>query len=346
MKEVGLEYPKEYILQARNEGKLLGLGLELTSKCNLKCVYCYTCTGKPPLENELTYEEIINIIEQALPLGLRKVGIVGRGEPLLDLRLPKLVSFSFQKGLRVTVYTNGTLINKSLADLFFSTETSLVISLNSLRAEVNDYLRGVNGTLKKTLAGIKMLKDVGYPDRKHKVIIESVVTRYNMNDLPTLWKWAREQGFIPDIERLTLTFCGRAGHDIHVSPRKLFNLFKTLRKIDESEFGLTWDVQPPHAGFYCTRHFYGCLINAWGYVQPCSGLAIHIANVRRKRLESILRHPIIRNLRHIDRTIKGPCRTCIYHEKNLCYGCRAQAYYLTGDYLASDPECWYIQCRK
>jgi MoaA/NifB/PqqE/SkfB family radical SAM enzyme len=192
------------------------------------------------------------------------------------------------------------------------------------------------------MKGIHELQEVGYPDASHKMSITAIVCKQNLDELPKLWRWCRENRFSPDFERVT--YLGRARdhwHELRISPREFHTLARTLLEIDQTEFGLTWEVQPPHIGYYCTRHYYGCLLDAQGFVQPCSGLNIHLGNIRHQRLKTILENsPIVRALRFIDKNIKGACKECPLRKKTGCYGCRAQAYHITGDFLAADPECW------
>jgi len=105
---------------------------------------------------------------------------------------------------------------------------------------------------------------------------------------------------------------------------------------------LHWVPRPPIAGFSCQRHLYSALVNSQGFVQPCVGIDIKVENIRNKKLSSILSESkVLKELRNIKSTIKGPCSHCSDLDK--CYGCRGAAYNALGDYLASDPMCWRIK---
>ena len=66
---------------------------------------------------------------------------------------------------------------------------------------------------------------------------------------------------------------------------------------------------------------------------------IYCGNVRSKSLSSIVNSPILKMMRSIGSNIQGYCKECKYYD--VCYGCRAIAYALTGDALESDPLCWH-----
>ncbi|HWU39191.1 MAG TPA: SPASM domain-containing protein, partial [Candidatus Acidoferrum sp.] len=102
---------------------------------------------------------------------------------------------------------------------------------------------------------------------------------------------------------------------------------------------LHWTPKPPIAGFTCRRHLYSCLVNSQGVVQPCTGVDLPVGNVREKPLATILRESkVIRDLRRVYQRIDSGCRVCEFEGE--CYGCRGNAYQITGDYLAADPACW------
>ena len=64
-----------------------------------------------------------------------------------------------------------------------------------------------------------------------------------------------------------------------------------------------------------------------------------VGNVREKPLNAILRESrVIRDLRRVYQHIDPACQACRFAGE--CYGCRGNAYQVTGNYLAADPGCW------
>lgn len=96
---------------------------------------------------------------------------------------------------------------------------------------------------------------------------------------------------------------------------------------------------------FCSRHMFSCLVTSNGYVLPCPGLRIPLGNVLNQKLSDIIKDSeILSDLKDYKNRIKGPCRTCDNAPK--CCRCRAKAYMITGDYLASDPSCALNDHRK
>jgi len=88
----------------------------------------------------------------------------------------------------------------------------------------------------------------------------------------------------------------------------------------------------------CLKHKDSCFVTVDGLVYPCVGMPLSIGDIRKTTLKKILRDSeVIANLKNHEAMIKGPCRQC--DKFSNCYGCRARAFALTGDYLASDPQC-------
>ena len=160
-----------------------------------------------------------------------------------------------------------------------------------------------------------------------------------MTRFPRYWRWARERGIVPYIEMITFQGRAQKRRDLNVSVERLRDLFERLSEIDRTEYGHVWEAHPPVAGLSCSRHEYSCTVTANGFVQPCTGVDVHVGNIRHQSLSEILASsPVVASLRQCRTLIKGACRDC--DQLPQCYGCRGMAYHITGDFLASDPLCW------
>ncbi|MEN8257922.1 MAG: radical SAM protein [Thermodesulfobacteriota bacterium] len=334
----GLEFSPAEIADCKATRGLLSLELELSRVCNLRCIYCYASSGVA-LADELTLSEISGAIDQAAELGARKIIILGGGEPLLYPHLLTVIDYIRGQKLGVDLFTNATLIDNKMAQALFEREVAISMKMNSRREDVQDALAAKSGTFKAIEKGLQALQAVGYPDKHHTLGIETIICKQNYADLPDLWRWARKQEIIPYFEILTNQGRALEHTDLEVSPSDLKKLFEQLAQIDQNEFGHNWSPRPPLAGSHCARHEYSCTITATGDVQPCPGVSISTGNVRDHSLAEILRtSSVIQDLRNIRHTIKGQCGSCDHGD--FCYGCRGNAYQVTGDHLAPDPTCW------
>ncbi len=334
----GMEFSPDEINACRKNGGLLSLELELSRACNLRCTYCYASSGVP-LENELSMDEICQVIDQAAALGARKIIVLGGGEPLLYPHVFEVIDYIAAKGLQVDLFTNATLIDRETAERLYAKNVAVSMKMNSRDPETQDLLAGRKGTFAAIEKGLQALQAAGYPDETHTLGIETIICRQNCDELPDLWRWARSRGIIPYVEIMTLQ--GRATEhlELEVEPARIRALFEELARIDASEFGRAWKPLPPLAASRCARHEYSCTVTSTGEVNPCPGVSIPIGNIRHQALAEILRNStVIHDLRNIRKNIKGRCSTCEHND--LCYGCRGHAYQVTGDHLAADPICW------
>lgn len=336
--QLGMEFSSEEIAEVRSRDGLLSMELELSRTCNLRCVYCYASSGKP-LENELALAEIEDIIGQAIELGVKKIIVLGGGEPLLYPQLLDVLDFIISKNLVVDLFTNGVMMTPDLAGELYKRGVGVVVKMNSRKAAVQDYLADHEGTLHAINEGLAVLRDAGYPDADHNLGIETIICRQNYDELPDLWRWARRQEIVPYVETMTLQGRATDHPELEVSPDDIKTLFETLAGIDAEEFGCNWAPHPPLVASQCARHEYSCTITSNGDVHPCPGVNVSAGNIREQKLADILKNSnVIQELRNIRTNIKGQCAACDINDH--CYGCRGHAYQVTGDYLAADPLCW------
>ncbi|KPK02383.1 MAG: radical SAM protein [Nitrospira bacterium SG8_35_4] len=320
---------------------LLSIELEFTRKCNLKCLYCYTEAGKAA-QDELTIDELKSVVSQARDLGAKRIILLGGGEPLIYDRLTDIVAYINSLGLQQVIFTNGTLITDDIARFLYEHEVSVIIKQNSLDPDIQDELAGVEGAFWRIKRGMEILRQSGYPNGKASLGLQTVICRQNIDEIPRMWVWARERNIIPYVEILTFQGRARNNSSLLVSSERTKALFEQLESIDSASFKIQWKTRPTIAAFSCKRHLYSSLVTAQGNVQPCTGVDIPVGNIREHPLREILSgSPVIRSLRNVYAHLEGECRDC-RHSKE-CYGCRGNAYQMTGNYLASDPTCWHCE---
>jgi len=151
----GLDLDWKEIEGAMRDGRLLTLDLELSRRCNLRCIYCYT-NGGEPLDGELGLEEIFNVIDQAINLGAKKVSIVGGGEPLIYPDFFRITDYLNSRNIPTIVFTNGTAISNEMANKLSDHKVSVCVKLNSFNKETQDYLAGgIKGTYERITNGIQ-----------------------------------------------------------------------------------------------------------------------------------------------------------------------------------------------
>lgn len=339
----GAEFSKEDMEQAVKNGTLLSMEIEFNSSCNFNCVYCYATNNLDPKE-ELTKEEIRDLILQARDLGARKIIILG-GEPMLYPHIIEMVRFIRGQGFEIEMFTNGVNMTPSAAQVLFENRVVVVLKMNSFDEKIQDMLAGKKGAYKQIQETFNNLKHAGYPSGDCHMGISSIVCKQNIDELTRMWEWLRDQGIDPYFEVLTPQGKAKENDFLRVESSRLRDFFYKIADIERKKYGYNWEPQPPLVGGQCLRHQFSCSVNSRGYVQSCVGVTIPVGSIREKKLKDIIRDSeVISDLRNYQQTLKGPCGEC--SRLSECYGCRGAAYQFTGDYLASDPLCWKNSDRR
>jgi cyclic pyranopterin phosphate synthase len=149
------------------------LRLSVTDRCNMRCFYCMPSQGVANKGHDavLSYEELFQIAEAAVSIGIEKIRITG-GEPLVRAGIVDFLQrLSGIQGLRhIALTTNGLLLSDMAQGLRQAGVQRLNVSLDSLKPETfSEITRG--GDLAKVLAGLFVAELAGFPPPKINVVI-------------------------------------------------------------------------------------------------------------------------------------------------------------------------------
>jgi MoaA/NifB/PqqE/SkfB family radical SAM enzyme len=135
--------------------------IDLTYRCNNNCRHCWVSipANSPERENELTFDQITRIVDEARTMGCRKWAISG-GEPMLRPDFPEIFDYMTGKSASYSLNTNGTLINAQIARLMKRKGTKMV-ALYGATAEVHDHITRTPGSFQSALRGFAFLKEAG-----------------------------------------------------------------------------------------------------------------------------------------------------------------------------------------
>ncbi|MFA5231077.1 MAG: glycosyltransferase [Candidatus Omnitrophota bacterium] len=170
--------------------------LDITHFCNLNCRICdiWKTVSK---EKDLDIGSIKKIISEAARLGIREITLSG-GEPLTRGDIFEILDFTRKSGIKnLGLLTNGLLIEEYLERLkpyLIDRSVSLVISFDSLRPEVHNYIRNSDSAWKRTrkvVNELALLKK-SFPQINFNII--SIVLNQNLEELPNLAEYIRTQG--------------------------------------------------------------------------------------------------------------------------------------------------------
>jgi len=169
--------------------------LYLSDSCNLRCQHCWITptyvNGKPSPGTIINFRHLKKAVHEGKTLGLSSAKLTG-GEPLLHPEFRQIASMLTKENLSLNMETNGTLIDREIAD-FIKNEARIgfiSISLDSAREANHDAFRGSKGAYRAALNGLKNLVDVGY----NNVQIIMSVHRNNVSEIWELISLAETNG--------------------------------------------------------------------------------------------------------------------------------------------------------
>lgn len=205
----------------------------MTRRCNLKCIHCYSNSADIDYRGELSTAEGKKLIADLAAFGA-PVMLFSGGEPLLRPDLLELAQYATDKGMRAVISTNGTLITGEIAAELRKIGLSYVgVSLDGLE-KTHDRFRGKKGAFAEAIAGIRNCREAGI-----KVGIRFTVNKHNLADVAAMFDLLRDE----KIERMCfyhLVYTGRGSklreEDLsHEETRKLLDLIaaRTREMFDE-----------------------------------------------------------------------------------------------------------------
>jgi len=322
---------------------------ETTRQCNLDCIHCRAAASHGRPENELTTQEgrglILQIAERAKPLL-----ILSGGEPLMRPDIFDLARIASNAGLKTVLATNATLLEaEHVRRMRNAGVLGVSVSFDGPDAETHDRVRASKGAFERSLRGLALLRKDGMPFQ-----INFTVCRENADRLDGMIALAEREGaHTLDVFMLVPTGRARNGEPLGVSARQYEAILRNIaRRADDAPITLRVTCGPHYQRILREMNVTsgvrasGCMagtsfvfVSHRGEVFPCGYLDVSCGDARRDGFWKVWdESPVLRSLRNRS-AFKGKCGRCEYVE--VCGGCRARAFGLTGDYLAPEPLCAY-----
>jgi len=162
---------------------------EVTKGCNLRCIHCRATATELASPTDLPTSKALNIIDQIAAFS-SPILVLSGGEPLYRSDIFQLAAYARDKGLRVALATNGTLVTREVARMIADSGIKRVsISLDGADAATHDTFRGIPGAFEAALHGFRNLKEVGM-----SVQINMTIARHNADQLPRVLELAKTVG--------------------------------------------------------------------------------------------------------------------------------------------------------
>ena len=301
----------------------LSVQLDLTYRCNERCVHCYLDHHD---HGEMSTAEIKRLLEEMADAGVFILTLSG-GEIFLRKDFFDILEYARRKlTFCVKLKTNAILIGEAEAarvrDLGVE---SVQISIYSHRPEIHDAITLVAGSLKRSLDAARFLKSQGL-----RVILANVLMAQNVQDYPAVRALAAEMGLESTLDpTITPMMDGdRSVLGLGIDRQSLREVFHDSSLVGNvEEFCATAAPANDNAleALPCSAGHTTCYVSPYGDVFPCVQFPLPTGNIRKQRFVDVWRHSDrmneVRSIRLKDLTT---CTSCT-HMAN-CSRCPGLAY--------------------
>ena len=165
--------------------QLTNLHIEITSKCNERCIHCYIPGEHRGAEIELSMFQ--DILRQCREMNILHLTITG-GEPMLHRNFIEFLMMCREYELSVNVLSNLTLLtDEILAEMKSNYLLGVQVSLYSMNPDIHDEITGVKGSFEKTKSAILKLIENDVP-----LQITCLIMKHNKRCYQDVIDWAKK----------------------------------------------------------------------------------------------------------------------------------------------------------
>ena len=326
---------------ASNGSGLVGIGVDITDRCNRRCRTCFAILN----HREMAIEVFHRIADEGARLNFPEFYILG-GEPCIRPDILEVLRYIVERFKVVILVTNADYL--ASADLCLQiAETDVVvaaqrhtIATDQGAREMEKFLCG-GDHLDTSVAGWENIQRY-FP--ASKICVQCCITRpvVESGSIFEVFRWARKNGYEPVME---FTKEGRAfkrGCEEDISPKEMARVLSEFRRIDQEEFLLPGaEIFSPQAyGKTCHMQETSVHFKVDGTAIPCVGFpGISYGNIMEVGMDTIMASPIRQHIMSPGDWIYGYCKDECPHFSQCTGGCRGSTFDMTGCYRASFYYC-------
>jgi AdoMet-dependent heme synthase len=337
---------------------------EVTLACDLVCKHCRAHAQELPHPEELTTEQSKALIDQVATFPRPPMLVLTGGDPLKRADLFELIEYAVRRGLEPVLTPSATPL--ATFEAFKRAQAAgvrrLGISLDGADAATHDAFRGWEGSFERTRRMLADARQLGMA-----VQVNTTIARRNFDQIDAIAELLAGEG-IAMWSAFFLVPVGRGLELERIQPEECEIAFERLWHHAQSKPYGVKTTEAPHYRRYVLQQGGDPLagpgdefdaaarrghraplgvtdgkgvmfVNHRGEIFPAGFLPLCCGRFPADLVVDVYQsHPTFRALQDPDR-LKGNCGICEY--RRVCGGSRARAYAVTGDPLASEPDCVY-----
>lgn len=209
----------------------------ITYGCNSKCRTCTYWQLTPRMKEDMTTEEVFELLDEAYDIGMRGYYLFG-GEPSIRKDIGKVVDYAKNKGFLTTMNTNGSLLASkaaSLKNLDFA-----FVSMDYFN-EYNDYIRGRRGSFDDAVRGVRRIREAG----NTRVTLVTTISTLNLDAMEPMAKLAKKlrvgisyNSVEPSLDFGLTTGANSPNMNLGLTKMQLHDFYKTLLRLKREGYPL------------------------------------------------------------------------------------------------------------
>jgi radical SAM protein with 4Fe4S-binding SPASM domain len=302
----------------------LGVQLDLTYRCNERCVHCYLDHED---RGEMDTAEVKDVLGQLAEAGTFFLTLSG-GEIFMRPDLFEIIEHARRLTFSVKLKTNAVMITRAKAARVAALGVeSVQVSLYSHKAGVHDGITKLPGSFRRTLAGARALRAAGV-----RVSFANVLMKHNADDYPEVRALAERMDieYKADATITPMMDGDRSVLALNVDQAKLASIYRDDAMVGNADEYCAPPAGPPGAedalnSLPCSAGHSAAYISPYGEVFPCVQFPLLTGNVREQRFAEIWRNsPQLADVRSIRLAHLQGCSSCVHGSS--CSRCPGLAY--------------------
>lgn len=319
--------------------------IELTNVCNLSCKHCYNASGANN-KKIIDPNVLLSAIDRS-SLPQETIITLSGGEPLLHPEILYIIDSLLNRGFKIDMVTNGTLLTKEIAMFLEKRKIRLQLSIDGTR-NIHDFIRG-SGAYDRIMHNLKILDHYYNMDR---AIVKAVLTKLLLGHVS---EYAEEMIKLK-FSNISFGFLSHSGRakDLFYSQYapnsdELIRFDYEINKVKEKHPN---KVELPMICYSCgllcgEKKEHHIKIDVEGNVYICQGfndVEYSIGNIAHETIENCVSsdkfYTLLSKLRERQKILD--CSACVLEKSNLCHkGCPAEEVNLNGSQIQFDDKCRY-----
>lgn len=313
---------------------IIDLTIEITNKCNERCIHCYLADAKKDDGVVMDLDTVKRLIDEFAQIGGERVTFTG-GEAFLHKDLMVAIEYATSKGLCIAIFSN--LIATSPSQVERLKDCNLIgiqVSLYSTDPKTHDTITKVKGSCYRTLASIENMVNANLP-----IKIVCPVMRVNKDSVLNVVDYAKKLNVAIELEmyinsredqsddnlqhRLSIEEMSAFMNDLmDYDPKMGVNILHRHKQDYNQTYNFVEELNSP----LCQAGYYGLYITATGKIAICPNMQGYVlGDITSDSLQSIWNQN--QKLQEIRSLYLVDFKKCVQCEaRDYCIRCYAHNY--------------------